>query len=50
MTKPPANATTVERICWYVDHDQEPKAERLAHLADFLEACFEVDVYWTAED
>lgn len=44
--RPPANATTIDRIVWYVEHDQEERGEALARLADYLEACFACDLYF----
>ena len=47
--RPTPNSTLVERIRFYVDTDQEKQAERLARLADFLEACVSYEVSWGSE-
>lgn len=46
--KPPENATLIERLTFYVEHDQEDKAKALALLADHLEECFLWDIQWDA--
>jgi hypothetical protein len=38
------NATTVERIIYYVENDDEPRAHALAQLADYLEECFTYEI------
>ena len=42
----PQNATTLERIMYYIEHDMEEKARALAQLADHLEECYswEIDI------
>lgn len=47
---PPANATLVERIRFYVDTGQYQRGKALAQLGDYLEECFDWDVEFTAED
>ena len=48
MEKPLPNATTIERIMWYVEQDDHIRAEALAKLADFLEECFSWEVTFNA--
>ena len=45
--KPPENLGLAERILWYVETDQEQKAEALAMLGDWLEDCasYELEFY-----
>lgn len=38
------NATTIDRLKYYVEHDELDKAEALATLCDYLEECFHWDV------
>jgi len=44
--RPDQNATTVERIMFYVDHDMRKEAQVLAKLCDFLEDCYQWNVDW----
>jgi len=39
----PENATSIERLHWYRDNDLQA-GFALAHVLDYLEACFAVDV------
>ena len=48
MPKLHPNATLVERITFYVEHDEEEKAKALAKLGDYLEECFLWDIEWNA--
>ena len=48
--KPPANSTLVERIMFYVKHDEEDRAKALAQLGDYLENCFEYELDWDPEE
>jgi hypothetical protein len=43
------NATLVERIMHYVQHNEERKGEALAHLADYLEECFAWELSFEGE-
>ena len=38
------NATTLERIIYYVETDQDDKARALSQLADHLEECFSWEI------
>ena len=44
------NATSVERIMFYVEVDEREKAQALAKLCDFLEDCYAWDVHWNAQE
>ena len=37
---PPTNATLVDRIMHYVQHNEHQKGAALAQLGDYLEECF----------
>tara|TARA_R100001594_G_scaffold147246_1_gene199942 strand:+ start:4614 stop:4775 length:162 start_codon:yes stop_codon:yes gene_type:complete len=40
MTEPPTNATLIDRIMYYVNHNEKDKGAALAKLGDYLEECF----------
>ena len=40
----PPNATTLERIMFYVENDMEDKARALAQLCDHLEECYSWEI------
>ncbi len=41
---PPENATTTDRIIWYVENERYDEAKALAKLGDTLEEAFEWEV------
>ena len=42
------NATSIERLHWYRDNDLRA-GYALAHVLDFLEACYAIDVTFVGE-
>lgn len=47
--KPPENLGLAERILWYVETDQEEKAQALAKLGDWLEECAAWEISFSTE-
>lgn len=47
--KPPETLGAIERIIWYVNHDEEEKAAVLSALCDHLEANFSKSLYFLTE-
>jgi hypothetical protein len=46
----PENATTVQRLEWYGDHNLLEEGRALATLADYLEECFKWEIEFHPED
>ena len=42
--KIPENATLIERLIFYSNHDLDKEARTLAKVADFLEECYVWDI------
>ena len=49
MKKPPENSGLIERILWYMEEDQDEKAEALSQVGDWLESCFSWTLTFSTE-